>query len=60
MISMENIILKRLHKRNAEIQRNHEHKEKHVIENQFHMGSMLTKLENTNYESQNHNHEFSI
>jgi len=57
---MENILLERLPKRDVEIQWNHEHKEKHVVENQSHMRSILSQLESTNLESQNHNHEFSI
>ena len=43
-----------------EIQGNHEQKEKHVVENQYHMGSMISQLESTNIESHNHNHDFSL
>jgi len=60
MILMENVLLQKLPKRYLETQGNHEHKENDVVENQSHMGSMLSQLEIKNFESQNHNHEFSI
>jgi len=46
MISIENILLEKLPKRGERGAQS--------------MGSMLSKLERTDYESQNHNHEFSI
>ena len=60
MISIENILLERPSKRDVEMQGNHDYKEKHVVKNQSRMGSILSQLESTNFESQNHDHEFSI
>lgn len=50
MITMENILLERP-KRDVEIQENHENKDKNDVENQSHMGSMLSTLERTNLKS---------
>jgi len=57
---LQNILLKDLPKRDVEIQGNHEHEEKHVVDNKSHTRSMSSQLERINIESQNHNHEFSI
>jgi hypothetical protein len=39
-----------------EIQGNHENKEKNGVETQSHVGSVLSQLESTNIESQNHDY----
>lgn len=43
-----------------EFQGNHEHKEKHDVETQSHIRSILLQLETTNIELQNINREFPI
>lgn len=48
MISMAILLLERPPRRGVEIQRNHEHKENHVVKNQLHMGCILSQLESTN------------
>jgi hypothetical protein len=56
MKSIETILLQRIPKRDMEIQGNHENKENNGVETQSHMGSILSHLESTNIESQNHDH----
>jgi hypothetical protein len=46
----------RLCKGDLKIQGNHENKENKVVENQSHMGSILSHLESTNIESQSQDH----
>lgn len=53
MIALENLPFERLFKMGMEIQVNLEHKEKYVVENQSHMGSMLSQLESTNLNHKN-------
>jgi hypothetical protein len=51
-----NTLDERLPKGDNKMQGNHENKENKVVETQSHMGSILSHLERTNIESQNHDH----
>jgi hypothetical protein len=51
---IEIVLLQRIPKRDMEIQENHENKENNGVETQSHVGNILSQLESTNIESQDH------
>ena len=54
MKSIEAMFLQRIPERDMKIQENYENKENNGVETQSHVGSVLSQLESTNTESQNH------
>jgi hypothetical protein len=54
MKTLETNLLQRIPNRDMEIQGHHENKENNGVETQSHMGSIVSQLESTNTEFQNH------